>query len=160
MITDRKGVVIGVQGADCVPILLYDKRTHATGAVHAGWRGTAAAILKKTVRAMGERFSSSPSDIVIALGPAIRWCCYGVGYEVVEAVEKATGTGDYFTMKGEKYCLDLPSANRYQAFSAGVLPENIWMSDDCTSCQNEKYYSHRVAKGAPGRQGGFIGVVR
>ncbi len=159
VITDRKGVLIGVQGADCVPVLLYDRRTHATGTVHAGWRGTAAEILKKTIEAMGDRFSSSPSDIIIAIGPGIRWCCYGVGYEVIEAVEKVTGAGDYFIMKGEKYCLDLPTANRHQAVAAGVLPENIWMSDDCTFCQNEKYYSYRFAKGPTGRQGGFIGVI-
>lgn len=159
VITDRKGVVIGVQGADCVPILLYDRRTNATGAVHAGWRGTAAEILKKTIKAMGDRFSSSPSDIVVAIGPAIRWCCYGVGYEVIEAVEKATGAGDYFMVKGEKYCLDLPTANRYQAISAGILPEHIWMSEDCTFCLPEKYNSYRFVKGPTGRQGGFIGVV-
>jgi len=159
VITDRQGVLIGVQGADCVPILLYDRRTHATAAVHAGWRGTAAEIMKKTIGAMGERFSSSPSDITMAVGPAIRWCCYGVGYEVIDAVRKVTGAGDYFIVRADKYCLDLPAANRYQALSAGVLPENIWMSDDCTFCRSERYYSYRFAKGPTGRQGGFIGVV-
>ncbi|MCL4475743.1 MAG: peptidoglycan editing factor PgeF [Nitrospirae bacterium] len=159
VITDKKGVLIGVQGADCVPILLYDRRTHATGAVHAGWRGTAAEILKKTIEAMGDRFSSSPSDIVVAVGPAIRWCCYGVGYDVIEAVVKATGAGEYFKMKGEQYCLDLPTANRHQAVSTGILPEHIWMSDDCTFCFPEKFYSYRFVKGPTGRQGGFIGIV-
>ncbi len=160
VITDRKGVVIGVQGADCVPVLLHDRRTGAVGAVHAGWRGTAAGILKRTIEAMASRFSSSPSDIALAVGPGIRWCCYEVGYDVLEAVKKATGAGDYFITRGEKYCLDLPAANRYQAVAAGVLPEHIWMSDECTFCENEKYYSYRFAKGPTGRQGGFIGVVR
>jgi YfiH family protein len=159
VITDRRDVLIGVQGADCVPILLYDRRNHATGAVHAGWRGTAAELLKKTIRAMGERFSSSPSDIVIAIGPGIRWCCYGVGHEVLDAVKKATGEGDYFMIKGEKSCLDLPVANRCQAVALGVLPENIWMSDDCTFCAPDKYYSYRFAKGPTGRQAGFIGIA-
>jgi YfiH family protein len=159
VITDRRDVLIGVQGADCVPILLYDRRTLATGAVHAGWRGTAAEILKKTIKAMGERFSSSPSDIVLAIGPGIRWCCYSVGHEVMEAVKKVTGEGDYFRAGGEKNCLDLPSANKYQAISTGVRPENIWMSDECTFCLPEKYYSYRFAKGPTGRQCGFIGIV-
>jgi YfiH family protein len=159
VITDRKGVVIGVQGADCVPILLYDRRTLATGAVHAGWRGTAAELLRKTIEAMAGRFSSSPSDIAIAIGPGIRWCCYGVGHEVIDAVRKATGEGDYFRIAGEKYCLDLPTANRYQAISMGVGAENIWMSDECTFCLPQKYYSYRFAKGPAGRQGGFIGVA-
>lgn len=159
VITDTKGVLIGVQGADCVPILLYDRRTNATGAVHAGWRGTAAEILKKTIGAMGERFSSSPSDIMVAIGPAIRWCCYDVGQEVIAAVEKVTGGGDYFRAKGEKYCLDLPAANRHQGITAGILREHIWMSEECTFCQNQKYYSYRSAKGPTGSQGGVIGVV-
>jgi YfiH family protein len=159
VITDRGGVLLGVQGADCVPILLCDRRTCATGAVHAGWRGTAAEILKKTVEAMKEKFSSSPSDIILAIGPGIRWCCYGVGHEVMDAVKKATGEGDYFRIKGGKYYLDLPAANKYQAISQGVLPENIWMSDECTFCLPEKYYSYRFAKGTTGRQGGFIGIV-
>ena len=159
VITDRKDVLIGVQGADCVPVLLYDRRTCATGAVHAGWRGTAAEILKKTIRVMGQRFSSSPEDILIAIGPGIRSCCYGVGPEVIDAVRGATGEGDYFTVKGEKNFLDLPAANRYQAMSVGVRPENIWMSEDCTFCLPEKYYSYRFAKGPTGRQGGFIRIV-
>lgn len=159
VITERADVLIGVQSADCVPILLYDRRTRATGAVHAGWRGTAAEILKKTIRAMEERFASSPSDIVVAMGPGIRWCCYTVGHEVIEAVEKATGEGEYFMIRGEKNCLDLPRANRHQAISLGILNEDIWMSDDCTFCFPERYYSHRFAKGATGRQAGFIGIV-
>jgi YfiH family protein len=166
VITNMKDVLIGVQVADCVPVLLYDKKTHAAGAVHAGWRGTAQAILKKTIKAMVERFYSMPSDIMIAIGPAIRWCCYGVGYEVIEAVEKVTGSitevknsKDYIIKRGDKYCLDLPTANKYQALSLGVPLENIWMSDECTFCLPEKYYSYRYAKGTTGRQCGFIGIV-
>ncbi len=159
VITNRRGILIGVQVADCVPILLYDRRTGVIGAVHAGWRGTAEAILKKTINRMVERFSSVPADILIALGPGIRWCCYAVGPEVLEAVKKATGTGDYITKKGEKYCLDLPAANRYQAISSGVLGEHIGISEECTFCIPERYYSYRYAKGPTGRQYGLIGFL-
>ncbi len=174
VVTNRRNVVIGVQTADCVPILLYDIKKGVAGAVHAGWRGTAAEILKKTIHAMTDRFYSSPSDIFIAIGPAIKWCCYGVGYEVIEAVEKVTSlefgdfgeigravrsSKDYIIKKGEKYCLDLPTANKYQALSSGVKPEHVWMSDECTFCLPEKYYSYRYAKGTTGRQCGFIGIV-
>lgn len=168
VITNRKGILIGVQVADCVPILLYDAEKGVAGVVHAGWRGTAAGILKNTINAMTGRFYSSPSDILVAIGPAIRWCCYEVGYEVIEAVEKAMGskgTGislelskDYIIKKGEKYCLDLPTANKYQAISSGIKPEHIWMSCECTFCLPEKYYSYRYAKGTTGRQCGFIGI--
>ena len=159
VITNRKDILIGVQVADCVPILLQDTQKNVVGAIHAGWRGTAAEILKKTIKAMTDRFYTIPSDIVIAIGPGIRWCCYGVGYEVIEAVTRVTGNGDYVIKRGEKYCLDLPTANKYQALDSGVKTENIWMSDECTFCLPEKYYSYRYAKGTTGRQCGFIGIV-
>lgn len=176
VITNRKDILTGIQVADCVPILLYDMQKNVVGAVHAGWRGTAEGILKNTIKTMVERFYSSPAHTLVAIGPAIRWCCYGVGYEVIEAVAMATGNTDadrrrrigtvpapklkdYIIKKGEKYCLDLPTANKYQAISSGVKPENIWVSDECTFCLPEKYYSYRYAKGTTGRQCGFIGIV-
>ncbi len=160
VITNRKSVFIGIQTADCAPILIYDEKRHVVGAVHAGWRGTAAAILKNTISMMELHFYSSPGDLKIAIGPAIRWRCYEVGYEVIEAVSRATGVGDYYKMEGAKYCIDIPSANRVQALSVGVKEENIWMSDECTFCLPEKYYSYRFAKGGViGRQCGLIGIV-
>lgn len=159
VVTAGKGVFIGVQTADCVPVLLYDRKQHVAGAVHAGWRGTAAAIVQKTIELMSQRFCSSASDIVIAIGPSIRWCCYEVGYEVVSAVAKASGEGDYYRTKGEKYCIDLASANRQQAISSGVPREQIWLSDECTYCMPDKYYSYRFAGGSTGRQCGIIGIV-
>jgi YfiH family protein len=166
VITNNRGILLGIQVADCVPILLYDMKKSVIGAVHAGWRGTASEILKKTVIAICERFKSVPENMVMAIGPSIRGCCYGVGYEVIEAIEKVTSSElrvksskDYIIKKGEKYCLDLPTANKYQAISSGVKPGNIWMSDECTFCLPEKYYSYRYAKGHTGRQGGFIGII-
>lgn len=159
VITLRTDVFIGVDVADCVPILLYDKRLKAVGAVHAGWRGTASMILKKTVMKMTEEFGSSPLDIVIALGPAIKGCCYEVGEEVIEAVEKATGGGNYYEQKAGKYHLDLQSANILQALESGILSNNIWASDYCTFCNPEKFYSYRYAKGKTGRQSGYIGAL-
>ncbi len=158
VITDMKNVLVGVQTADCVPVLLYGRKTPCVGAVHAGWRGTAGAILKKTIVAMAERFGCPASEMFIAIGPAIRGQCYDVGPEVAEAVKKATGTGDYLTMRGAKYSLDLPSANRYQALSLGVPAGHIWMSDECTFCLPQRYYSYRYSRGVTGRQYGFIGM--
>ncbi len=159
VITGNRGIFIGVQVADCVPVLLFDKKQRVAGAVHAGWRGTAASILKKTIEMMSQRFSTSPADIIVAIGPAIRGCCYEVGYEVIEAVVRASGEGDYCRANGGKYCIDLASANRQQALSSGVSPEQIWLADECTFCRPEKYYSYRFAKGTTGRQCGVIGIV-
>lgn len=158
VVTDRKGLLIGVQVADCVPILLYDKRNKVIGAVHAGWRGTAKQILKTTIRIMKERFLSSVEDIFVAIGPGIRQCCYDVGEDVKMAVMEATGSGAYYRKTDNRHFIDLPSANRIHALSAGVPGQNIWQSGECTSCNPERFYSYRYSGGHPGRQGGFIGM--
>jgi YfiH family protein len=159
VITNQKGILIGVQTADCAPILLYDRISGVAGAVHAGWRGTAAGILRKSIYTMRDRYHSSPAEVLVAIGPSIRWCCYHVGYEVIEAMKGTAGKDEYVVQRGGKYFLDIATANRYQALSVGVPSENIWMSHECTFCLQEKYYSYRFAKGSTGRQGGFIGMI-
>lgn len=158
VVTARRDVLIGVQVADCVPIVLYDRKNGVVGAVHAGWRGTAQGILKKTIRVMQDSYQSEPGDILMAIGPAIRWCCYQVGGDVLEAVSKETGKGEYHLERDGALCLDLPSANRHQAISVKIPEENMWLSDECTYCYPEKFYSYRYSKGPTGRQGGFIGM--
>jgi YfiH family protein len=158
VVTQRKGILLGVRVADCVPILLYDRRKSAVGAVHAGWRGTASQIVKKSVRTMVELFDSAPEDIVVAIGPSIRWQCYDVGVEVKEAVCKATGEGKYCMSREGKCFVDLSSANRVQVLSAGIPAENIWSSGECTRCNPDAFYSYRYNRECAGGQGGFIGV--
>ncbi len=158
VVTDRKNVLIGVLVADCVPILLYDKSKKIIGAVHAGWRGTAKQILKETIIAMQEKFGCLPGNISVAIGPSIRQCSYEVDEDVNNAVHKATGAGDYYLRQGNKYFIDLSSANRIQALNMGILSQNIWQSDECTFCKPEKYYSYRYSGVSSGRQGGFIGI--
>jgi polyphenol oxidase len=158
VVTVKRGILIGVQVADCVPILLCDRRKMVISAVHAGWRGTAARIIRKTIRAMAEHFGSIPGDIVMACGPSIRGCCYHVGTEVIDAVCSATGKGDYLAHNDKGSFMDLAIANTYQAISSGVPAENIWVSDDCTFCNPRKYHSFRYHKNHAGRQAGFIGI--
>ncbi|MBI5848355.1 MAG: peptidoglycan editing factor PgeF [Nitrospirae bacterium] len=159
VITRQKGLLIGVQVADCVPILLCDPKRKVIGAVHAGWRGTAEALLKKTIQVFSEHFFSDPDDILVAIGPSVRQCCYEVDGEVIRAVSQATGKGAYFKTKGDKFHLDLASANQVQALHMGVPENNIWISDDCTFCSPEKFFSYRYSKGTTGRQAAFIGII-
>jgi YfiH family protein len=158
VITMRKGLLIGVQVADCVPILFSDTKRSVVGVVHAGWRSTAAQIIQKTIQLMIEDFHLSPNDIKIALGPSIRWSCYYVGREVKDAIYNATGEGGYFFQRDGGYFIDLPSANTYQAISMGIPKENIWISHECTYCNPKEYYSYRYDKAYTGKQGGFIGI--
>lgn len=158
VITTDKYLLIGVKVADCVPILISDIENAVVGAVHAGWKSTASCILKKTIQLMVQYFHSDPAYIKIALGPCIRWSCYCVGYEVKEAICKATGEGRYYFQRGGKYFIDLPTANIYQAISMGVPRENIWISNECTYCNPREFYSYRYDKYLKGKQGGFIGI--
>jgi YfiH family protein len=158
VITDLKYVLIGVLVADCVPILIYDNTRGIIGAVHAGWRGTAKQILKETLTTMKEEFGCITEDISVAIGPSIRQCSYEVDEDVNNAVQKATGKGDYYSRQGNKYFIDLSSANRIQAFHMGIPQQNIWQSEDCTFCNPHKYYSYRYSGESTGRQGGFIGM--
>lgn len=158
VVTKRRGLLIGVQVADCVPILMYDREQSIVGAVHAGWRGTAAGLTKKVIALMITHFQSKPGDILIALGPSIRWSCYQVRREVKDAIYNATGEGEYFLQSKEEICVDLASANLYQALSLGILEDNMWISQECTYCNPEEYYSYRYTKKLSGAQGGFIGI--
>jgi hypothetical protein len=159
VVTRQRGLLIGVQVADCVPILLCDPEKQVVGAVHAGWRGTAEAILKKTIHIFCEKFFSNPADILVAIGPSIRQRCYEVDGDVIRAVSRATGDGAYIRTKGDKFCLDLASANMLQALTMGIPESNTWISDDCTFCSPEKFFSYRFSKGLAGRQAGFIGLI-
>jgi purine-nucleoside/S-methyl-5'-thioadenosine phosphorylase / adenosine deaminase len=159
VITKREGVLIGVQVADCVPILLYEKKEGVIAAVHAGWRGTAEGILKKTIRVMTDKLGCSEKEILVAIGPSIRGCSYEVGAEVVDAVKQGTGQKGFAFLRGEKFFLDLAAANSLQARAVGVHEKNMWVSPDCTFCNPERYFSYRYGKGTAGRQGGFIGKL-
>ena len=158
VITREKCVLIGVKVADCVPVLLHDRVRSVVGAVHAGWRGTALQILKKTVSFMVDNFRSDPHDICMAFGPSIRSDCYCVDADVKGAVMRASGPGDYVVPKGGKFYLDLVSANIHQAFSKGIPPGNIWTSPECTCCNPRDFHSYRYHGSHAGRQGGFIGI--
>jgi YfiH family protein len=160
VITRKKGLLIGVQVADCIPVLLFDRKNSIIGAVHAGWRGTALKIVKKTVEKMMEYALTIPEDIFVAMGPCIKMNCYPVDKDVKAAVFNATGEGKYFSkIQDNKFLLDVTGANMIQLLSTGIPEENIWHSEECTHCMPEKYYSYRYSKEYTGSQGGFIGIL-
>lgn len=153
LISSKSGVLIGVMTADCVPILLYDKNVVA--AVHAGWRGTKSNIVAKTVTIMRETFGCT--NIIAGIGPSICKCCYEVDEKL--ASEFGEIYSDSVTLENGKYMLDLQLINRLQMIEAGVKSENIEMSNICTACENDNYFSYRRENGCSGRFGSFIGVV-
>lgn len=139
--------------ADCVPVLLADKRTGAIGLAHAGWRGTLAKIAAKTVQAMQDELGSRPQDIVAAIGPSIGACCY----EVDDFVRgRARGCEGFFSAVPDKpghYMLDLWGYNRSVLLESGVLPQHIAVAQVCTAHNSSLFCSHRAEQGHTGRMG-------
>ncbi len=156
VVTVEKMMLIGVQVADCVPILVHERKRHVIAAVHAGWRGTAEMILPKTLKRMRECFGSSPDDMYVALGPSIRSCCYIVDRDVQDAVCSTVEGDSCWKEEKGKYFLDLSTINIHQACSMGVREENIWQSGECTLCNHGRFHSYRRDGKSEGRQGGFI----
>jgi len=155
LISNQKGVVLTILTADCVPILLYDAEKKVVAAVHAGWRGTKAKIVAKTVKKMQEVFGCEPQNILAGVAPSIGRCCYEVGEEVAEHFFTDT---DSFDVKGEKYMLDLPLINKKQLLDEGLLEKHIEMSGICTACEVERFFSYRKEQGCSGRFMSMIGI--
>lgn len=153
LVTNEKGVCLTVFVADCVPVLIADKRKRAVAAVHSGWRGTAKRITARAVELMRECYGSRAEDMIACIGPCIGKCCYEVGGDVYE------GFGDpkYFEEKGNgKYMLDLNLANMDILKNAGV--GEIHVSYECTYCKSDIYYSHRKTNGKRGNLAAMIEI--
>jgi polyphenol oxidase len=173
-ITNRPGLLLAVQTADCVPILLADPKKRAIAAVHAGWRGTLARILAKTIGAMQMHFATNPRDLLAAIGPCIGPCCYEVGTEVAtQFLSQFEDASSYFDelRTGEEpnplqwlnmcppghqpppknVLLDLRKASRSQLVAAGLRSQNIHTIDLCTACRPELLFSYRKQGPATGR---------
>jgi YfiH family protein len=157
MITDAPGIAIGVETADCVPVLLYDPETPAVAAIHAGWRSTVKKIVDKTVVRMGVEFGTCPQRIVAAIGPAIGPECYEVDEPVMGPVREAFSYWkEITTPRGkDRWGLDLVKANAKELLKMGLLEQNIHGLGLCTACRRDLFYSFR----AEGRTGRMLSVV-
>ena len=156
LVTDVKGLALVIFTADCTPILLWDPVTGAVGGAHAGWRGTALSIAGKTVEAMVSSFGSRPEDIRAAIGPNIGMCHFETNKDVPQAMRSAFGpeVEAWIRPAGEKYYLDLKQINAMVLRRAGVT--QIEISDACTVCRSDVFWSHRVTGGDRGSQGAVI----
>ena len=143
MVTDVVGLPLVVFSADCNVILLHDPVRGAIGACHAGWRGTALGIARKTALEMVRLFGCKPSDIRAAIGPAIGQCCFETDEDVPAALRAALGAEaePYMEQRGVKTHIDLKGVNALWLRKAGV--EEIDICHDCTACNPDLYWSHR-----------------
>ena len=156
LVTNTNGVALMVFTADCTPLLFHDPVTGAVGAAHAGWRGTAKAIGAKVVEAMVENFGCKIENIHAAIGPNIAQCHFETDADVPDAMRAAFGpeVEQWIEKRGEKYYLDLKQINALALRRCGV--KHIEISDACTYCQCDRFWSHRVTKGQRGSQGAVI----
>ena len=156
LITNVPGTALVVFSADCTPILLYDPVTGAVGAAHAGWRGTAAGIAAKTVQKMCEAYGCKAETIRAAIGPNIAQCCFETNWDVPEAMINSLGkeAENYIRQKGDKYYVNLKEMNALWLKRAGV--ESISVSDACTACRPDLYWSYRRVGNDRGSQGAII----
>ena len=159
LITNEPGMALAAFTADCTPILLHDPVTGAVGAVHAGWRGTVADIAGKTVQAMQDAYGCKPEDIRAAIGPNIGACCFETDRDVPDAVLAVLGEeGERFIRQtGAKYRVDLKGVNRELLYRAGVTQVDV--SDACTACEPDRFWSHRITRGARGALAAIIKCV-
>lgn len=159
LICRTPNIALTVFSADCGIILLYDPVRRAIGAVHAGWRGVAMCLVQKTALEMQRHFGTDPHDLRCAIGPAIGPCCFETDDDVPEAIEKYLGgdTEGLFDRRADgKTMVDLRAANARRLVQLGLKAENIDISDECTFCSHDKYWSHRYTKGNRGSQAAVI----
>jgi len=150
LITDVPGVALSVRTADCVPLLLADRRGRAVAAVHGGWRSLAAGIVTHTLEGLAQVYGVEPADCWAALGPAIGPCCFEVGPEVAARLA-AYGDGAIFPGPGGRPRVDLVAVACRQLQAAGVPRAQIDRWVGCTACQPEEFFSHRRDQGRTGR---------
>ena len=158
IITDLRGIGIGVFTADCVPILFAEKTGLLVAVVHAGWRGTLSQVPIATLTEMKKRFGIEPSGVSCVVGPSIGGCCYEVGEDVAsQFIDKFDNWKDFLFRKSNlKYILDLKEANRINLFKEGV--RDIEVMNICTKC-NSDFHSYRRDGENVGKQLSFIGLV-
>lgn len=153
LITDEAGVVLTTFYADCVPLFFVDKKHHAIGLSHSGWRGTVNRMGRVTIEAMHREFGSEPSELVCAIGPSICQDCYEVSADVAEEFIREFKGKDREILidKGKgKYQLDLWRANEIVLEEAGVPKKQIAVTNICTCCNPELLFSHRATQGKRG----------
>jgi polyphenol oxidase len=184
LITNAPCILLAIQTADCLPVILVDKKTRAVGVFHAGWRGTVKRIVEKGMGEMRRHFGTLPRDIVAAIGPGVHSCCYNVGEEVRTKFESQfayarelfhetkerneihekypllflTARAPGHSELPYKIWLDLVEANRRQLLDAGVPARNISASGLCTACRTDLLFSHRAEQGKTGRLMGMVAV--
>ena len=162
LVTNVPGICLVTSYADCVPLFFVDPVKKVIGLSHSGWRGTVGKIGRKTVELMHERFGSDPADILAAVGPSVCMDCYEVSSDVIEKFKEAFPENCweqlFYEKPDGKYQLDLWKANELIFLESGILPEHIAVTNVCTHCNSDIFYSHRAAGDKRGNLCAFLAL--
>jgi len=145
--------------ADCIPVLLYDPVRRVAAAIHAGWRGTAAGVVDRTVERMSLAFGCRPENIRAAIGPGIGPDCFETHEDVPNAMMATVSSPALHFIKVKengKFAVDLKGINAMRLELAGLLRENIAVCGECTACLGDKYWSHRAMGSERGSMAAMI----
>ena len=160
LVTDVPQLVLTTFYADCVPLFFIDPVHRAIGLSHSGWRGTVSDIAAATVRTMQGEYGSRPEELLVGIGPSICQDCYEVSEDVIEefraSYEEKLWMRLYREKGNGKYQLNLWEACRQNLLRAGVLPDRIEVTDLCTCCNPQIFFSHRASGGKRGNLAGFL----
>jgi polyphenol oxidase len=161
IISHAANVLAGVKTADCVPILIGDRAQGAFAAVHAGWRGTLAGIVRYALDRLNREYQSRPEDLRVAIGPSAASCCYEVGSDVIEGFRAKFPESEslFSPTKSGHARIDLIKANRDQLLGAGVLSGQIHSAPLCTMCSTDLFFSYRQEKKLRGKVGRLMSVI-
>ena len=155
LITNKKDIFLQILVADCTPILLFDPIHEVVAAIHAGWRGTANAIVQKTLNKMTLHFHTNPSDCFAYVGTCISQAFFEVDKDVADNFDQEFYV---FDKEKDKYFIDLKGCNARALSDAGLMKNHIAISPFCTVKDNDLFFSHRHEKGTTGRFGVIIGM--
>lgn len=158
LVTNESDITLFTFYADCVPLFFLDKVNKVIGLAHGGWRGTVDGIASKMIDTMTKEYNSKLKDILVAIGPSIGECCYEVGIDVYnEFDKKLLNTSKILKpVSDDKWKLNLWETNKTILEMTGIPNENIALSNICTSCNNEVFYSYRKESGITGRMAAII----
>ena len=158
IVTDSPGITLMMRFADCVPVYLFDPIHKVIGIAHAGWQGTIKGMIPATINAMHLEYGSRPIDILAGIGPSIGPDHYQIGEDVAAHVHSAFGqdSSGVLNIKDETIFFNLWAANQLQLERCGV--REIEISNVCTACHLDDWFSHRAENGKTGRFGAILGL--
>jgi len=154
LITAAPGVALLLRFADCVPLMMSDPVRGAVGVIHSGWRSTVGNIAQGAVDVFVEQVGSRPEDLWAGIGPSIGPCCYEIGSETVEEVQRVVHGSESLDRRAATFYLDLPGLVERQLRAAGVV--HVETAGLCTACHTEEWFSHRAERGQTGRFGALV----